>query len=657
MIAGLLQFLLLHRICLGRYLLGCGYKVTRGILNGDGRKVALEMRYLETWAKQTFFYAIIGALVGLALAAFFLALNFVQPFFLEFLGGFHLTSPENEPHFFVFAPLLGDAFSNPILLVLLALIPAVGGLICGLIKYKLFPVEKPELHETDVFINGFHNENAIIEGKDGLVRGICSVLTIGTGGSAGREGPSAMLGATIGSVCSRFLKLEERERRKIVSAAAGAGIAAIFKSPLGGAFFGIETLYKRDMEIEALVPAIICAITAYIVSCSFFGVGNLYEIGRYDLATLLKPFSLLLFLALGIACVPFAFLFIKLLELSRSLFFERLNIPDYMKPCIGGFLLGVLFLIGYLIINPQNDGEKGIGLASGIFGGGYGFLQLAFYGELALSVLAFIAVAKIVGTALTLGSGGSGGSFIPSLTIGGALGGAIGQIFGYLFPGTVGDPWVFSLIGAAAFFGAAANTPLTALFIVTEISGSYELFVPALLAIVPAYSLIRKETIYPGQYEIRKDSPAHRREFMVDILEGLKVKDAYTKEVLSIPEDMTVKEALYFAEKSEHITYPVVDDKGGMTGITTVMDLEKEREAGSAYKKVELMCVKDVIITYPEEPLEDALHKMDTYHVGRLPVVNGGSEEGEKELIGIIGRSDIIREHCRKWDYLKGISD
>lgn len=618
--------------------------------------MALERRYLETWAKLTLYYVIIGILVGLVIAAFFFALNFAQPFFLEYLGGYHPPSPKNEPHFFVFSPLFGEAFSNSYILVLLALIPALGGLICGLIKYKLLPVDKPDLHETDVFIDGFHNENGIISGKNGLVRGICSVITVGSGGSAGREGPSAMLGATIGSLCGKFLKVGERERRKIVSAAAGAGIAAIFKSPLGGAFFGIETLYKRDMEIEALVPAIICSITAYIVSSSFFGLGHIYLIE--DLAplipTLLKPLSLCLFLVLGVVCVPFAFFFIKALDLSRSLFFERLRIPDYMKPCIGGFFLGMLFLISYLLLNPFNEGEIGVQIASGIFGGGYGFLQLAFDGKLALNILVFVALAKIVGTALTLGSGGSGGSFIPSLTIGGALGGAIGILFDFLFPETVVAPWVFSLIGAAAFFGAAANTPLTALFIVTEISGSYELFVPALLAIIPAYSLARKQSIYPGQYELRKDSPAHRREFMVDILEGLKVSDAYTKEVLTIPEDMTVKEALYFAERTEHITYPVVDENGTMVGITTVVELEREREEGSAYKKVKLMCVTDVITTYPEEPLEDALRKMDMYHVGRLPVVRAEREAGEKELIGIIGRSDIIREHFRKWAYIKG---
>ncbi len=631
-----------------------GYKYQKTFLKGEGEKLAFERRYLETWALQTFYYALIGVLVGLGITAFFLALNFVQPLLLEYFGGYHPPSPRNEPQLFVFSPLFGDAFANPSLLVLLALIPAIGGLICGLIKFKLLPVEKPELHETDVFIDGFHNEGGIIKGKTGLVRGICSVLTIGSGGSAGREGPSAMLGATIGSVSSRLFKLEDRERRKIVAAAAGAGIAAIFKSPLGGAFFGIETLYKRDMEIEALAPAIICSITAYIISSTFFGVGPLYEIGTYDLVTLLKPFSLLLFLALGIACIPFVIAFAKLMELSRVFFFEKLKIPDYLKPGFGGLLLGLLFLIGYVIINLLHEGENGVEIASGIFGGGYGFMQLAFYGELTLSVLAFVAVAKIIGTALTLGSGGSGGSFLPSLTIGAAVGGAVGQTLAYFFPETVGNPWVFSLIGAAAFFGAAANAPLTALFIVSEISGSYELFVPALLAIIPAYSLLWRWTIYPGQYDVKKESPAHRREFMVDILEGLRVEDAYTKAVLTIPEDMTVIEALYFAEKHEHITYPVVDDEGKMIGITTVMDLEKEREEGSTYKKVGLLCVKEVIVTYPEEPLEEALRKMDKYHVGRLPVVLDEREGGKKELVGIIGRSDIIREHFRRWAYVKG---
>ncbi len=616
-----------------------------------------EIKYLSEWAKQTFHYAITGIFVGLVVVGFFLCMDFFSSLFLQYLGGYTPPAPRYERHFFTFSPLLGVAFSNMWLLLPLAFIPAFGGLIVGVLKYKLFRVDKPELHETDVFIDGFHNEKGHIKAREGVIRGVCSALTIGSGGSAGREGPSAMLGATVGSLFGRFFKLDVRERRKVLAAAAGAGIAAIFKSPLGGAFFGIETLYRRDMEVEALVPAIICSITSYIVACSFFGHGHLYEIGNYDVPILMKPFSLLLFLALGLACIPFVYAFIKLLEIVRTFFFGKLRIHDCFKPALGGLIVGMVLLIGYFVIDPSHDADRGVEIASGILGGGYGFIQEAFYGKLALSVLAFIAIAKIIVTAVTLGSGGSGGSFIPSLTMGASLGGAIGLILNYFFPETVKYPWVFALIGAAAFFGAAANAPLTALFIVCEISGSYTLFVPALLAIIPAYSLVGRRTIYPGQYETRRESPAHKREFVVDLLEGLKVKDAYTKEVLTIPGDKTVKEALYFAEKMGHITYPVVDNEGRLIGITTIMELEEERERGAVYKRVSQMCTRDVIVAYPDEYLEDVLYKMEKYNIGRLPVVMPGDKEGgERKLIGIISRSDIVREHCRRRSLLKSSS-
>ena len=147
---------------------------------------------------------------------------------------------------------------------------------------------------------------------------------------------------------------------------------------------------------------------------------------------------------------------------------------------------------------------------------------------------------------------------------------------------------------------------------------------------------------------------------MIDLLEGIRVKDAYTKDVLTIPAGMTVKEALYFAEKAGHITYPVVDRDGKLIGITTIMELEEERESGAVYKRVSQMCTKDVIVAYPQEYLEDVLYKMNKYNIGRLPVVmpgNGDREGGGKKLIGIISRSDIVREHCRRRALFKGMQE
>ena len=268
-----------------------------------------------------------------------------------------------------------------------------------------------------------------------------------------------------------------------------------------------------------------------------------------------------------------------------------------------------------------------------------------------------IAIAKIFATSFTIGSGGSGGVFAPSLVIGAMLGGLFGGIFHFFFPGIITEATTsaFVLVGMAAFFAGAAKVPIAAILMISEMAGSYSLLVPLMLTSVVAYSLSGGWTIYEKQEKTRKESPAHSREFMVDILEGIKVEDAYTKDVLTILGDKTVKEALYFAERTGHITYPVVDEKGKMVGITTIMDLEKEREKGADYRKIRLMCTKEVIVTYPDEFLEDVLHKMDTYSVGRLPVVKSG-EEGEKELIGIISRADIIREHCHRWDLLKDSS-
>ncbi|MCD6387146.1 MAG: chloride channel protein [Methanophagales archaeon] len=650
--------------------------------------MAHELKELETWGKLTFHYALVGVLVGLGIVLFFFALNFFSPFFLHFLGNlgaYEMPAPAHEKEFFRFNALFGrGVFSSPLLLLLLASIPAFGGILVGILKFRFIEAERAsELHETGVFIDAFHNKRGEISAKEGFLRGVCSVLTISTGGSAGREGPSAMLGATIGSLFGRIkrLKFSERERRRLVAAGAGAGIAAIFKSPLGGAFFGIETLYRRDMEVEALIPALICSISAYIVSCSFLGLGHIYEMREYDINFLLKPIPLAFFLLLGMLCVPFSIFFAHISALVKDFFFRRLKrVPNYFKPALGGLSVGCVFLLSYILVSAlSGDEDAELALTSGILGGGYGFIQLAFYGNLSLAVLVCVAVAKILATSLTLGSGGSGGSFIPSLTVGAALGGMLGEIFRMLFPGMGAEPWVFALVGAAAFFAAAANAPLTSLFVVCEISGSYELFVPALLAIVPAYMLSGKWTIYPEQTETRRESPAHRREFFVDLLEGIRVAEACTKarDLITIPEDMTVAEALHFAEEHGHVVYPVVNEWKKMVGIVSIPDLERAREEGKSGAKVGEICVREVVVAYPDEFLEDALQRMEKYGVGRLPVVkredatasaagvgetgsggmvsssSGGGEvqekrSGEMELLGIITRADIIREHCRR---------
>lgn len=598
-----------------------------------------ERKYIQRWVLLSI---LIGVVAGFGAFAFYLLLQIMTDFFLGYLAGFQPTPPAGEQD----VPFISLPTAQSRLWVL-ALMPALGGLIAGLIIYSFAP--EAEGHGTDAIIDAFHNKKGVIRKRVPLIKAIASAITIGSGGSAGREGPIAQIGGGFGSWLGTKLKLGERETRMMMVCGAAAGIGAMFKAPLGSALFGTEVLYKRDFEMESLIPAIVSSVVAYAVFCSIPCIGwhPIFDTPPY---TFTHPKELIFFAVLGIACTALGIFYIKVFYATRA-FFKRLAIPNHLKPAIGGALVGIFVLvIGYL--EPQ--------ALDGILGMGYGTVQTAIDMELPLpeliELMIIVAIAKIFTTSLTIGSGGSGGVFAPSLVIGAMLGGLFGGISHFFFPEIITETTMsaFVVVGMAAFFAGAAKVPIAAILMISEMAGSYSLLVPLMLTSVVAYALSGGWTIYEKQVKTRKESPAHRREFMVDLLEGIRVKDAYIEDVQTISADTTVKEALYFVDRTGHIAYPVVDKEGRMVGITSLMDLEKQRKEGSVYRKVSLMCTKEVLVAYPDEFLEDALHKMDIYHVGRLPVVKGQSEEENKELVGIISRADIIREHCRRWSLIKG---
>jgi len=604
---------------------------------GMGELSTKELRYIQRWVLWS---VIIGVVAGLGAVVFYLLLQASTAFFQGYISGYYPTVSTSESSIFAVS-------STSFRLWMLALIPAIGGLIAGLIVYTFAP--EAEGAGTDAVIDAFHNKKGEIRRRVPLIKTIAAAITIGSGGSAGREGPIAQIGGGFGSFIASRLKLNERERRMLMVCGAAAGIGAIFKAPLGGALFGIEVLYKKDFEMESMVPAIVSSVVAYAVFCSFpqIGWGSIFETTPYIFK---QPYELIFYALLGIACAASAIFYIKVFYGTRAIF-RGLKIPNHLKPAVGGLMVGILvLLVGYW--KPQ--------ALDGILGMGYGSIQLAIDMELPffelMGLMLIVAIAKIFATSFTIGSGGSGGVFAPSLVIGAMLGGLFGGVSHFFFPEIITEATIsaFVLVGMAAFFTGAAKVPIAAILMISEMAGSYSLLVPLMLTSVVAYTLSGGWTIYEKQEKTRKESQAHRREFMVDILEGIKVKDAYTEDVLTLPGDKTVKEGLHFAERTGHITYPVVDERGNMLGITSVMDLEEEREKEAGYRKIRLICKNDVIVAYPDEFLEDVMYKMDTYTIGRLPVVKGGSEEGEKELVGIISRSDIIREHCRRWSLIRG---
>jgi CIC family chloride channel protein len=373
------------------------------------------------------------------------------------------------------------------------LVPAVttlGGLLSGILVYRFAP--EAEGHGTDTAVNAFHRQEGIIRPRVAPVKMLASAITIGSGGAAGREGPIALITATLGSWYARLTHHTEDQRRLLLLAGMAAGLSAIFRSPMGTGVFAIEVLYgNMEFEVGALLYTMLASAVAYAVNGLFVGFSPLFRIPAIPTPAFA---SYAAYAALGGAAGLIATLLPVVFYRVRDLF-RLLPVPLWTKPGIGGLALGVLAL--WL---PQ------------VLGGGYGWIQLAINGQLALRILLVLVFAKMAAFALTVSSGGSGGVFAPSLYVGAMLGGA----FAIMLHQT---PAVFVVVGMAAVFGAAARVPIATMLMVTEMAGGYHLLVPAGMAVMIAYliqirlsSFLRYRSLYEGQVPTRRDSPAHYME-------------------------------------------------------------------------------------------------------------------------------------------------
>ncbi len=415
-------------------------------------------------------------------------------------GEHHLIPPTNTPF-------------NPLILLFL---PAFGGLLSGWLVYTFAP--EAEGHGTDAAIDAYHRMGGFIRSRVPIIKTIASVLTLTTGGSGGREGPIAQIGAGFGSFLATVLKLSDRERRIMMAAGVGAGIGSIFRAPLAGALFAAEVLYRDpEFESEVLIPAGISSVVAYCVFCLVNGWGSLFDSPDFLFQ---NPLELGPYLVLSLVLVVVGGLYVKCFYGVVHIF-KAIKIPNHLKPAIGGLFTGI---IGFFL--PQT-------LAFG-----YGFAQKAIYNELTIPFLFFLAIGKIVTTSFSIGSGGSGGVFGPSIVIGGAMGGVVGNMFHQIMPGVVTEPGAFVIVGMAGFFAGVSNAPISSIIFISEMTNSYHLLLPSLLVCSVSYLLSRKWTIYDKQVKSKVNSPAHTGEFFVDILQAIRVKDLMhlVKKVEVIPQ-------------------------------------------------------------------------------------------------------------------------
>lgn len=373
---------------------------------------------------------------------------------------------------------------------LLPLVTSFGGLVAGIIVFSLAPEARGGGQDT--VIAAFHQSKPI-RARIPLVKLVASAIIIGTGGSAGREGPIAHISAGLGTILGKLFHLDARDSRIVLNATIGAGVSAIFRSPLGGAILAVEILYLSDMEMEALIPALIASVVAYSIFGLLFGWSPIFAMpSNMVLASLPQ---LLYYIPLGLFCGLLGKLYAHGFYGMMHIF-RRFPIPNWIKPAIGGLLVG---LIGFVM--PQ------------MLGTGYGWVQLSMgTGLLVLPlwVILLFPLAKILTTSLSIGSGGSGGIFGPGIVIGGMGGALLWRLSYHLLPGLPALPAPFVVVGMMALLGGIAHTPIAAILIVAEMTGNLSLLAPAIIAVSLSHLLVGKQTLYRSQLETRADSPIHR---------------------------------------------------------------------------------------------------------------------------------------------------
>ncbi|MEM0068628.1 MAG: chloride channel protein [Saccharolobus sp.] len=550
------------------------------------------LSYFEKW----FILGIIlGIIAGLAATVFYELLHVFEYIFIFRFINMSYPRPLGEGGTldFVFHP--GNYLLIPVS-------TTIGGLISGIIVYTLAP--EAEGHGTDAVIKAYHYFQGKIRWIVVPVKIIASAITIGSGGSAGREGPTAQFSAGIGSIVADLLHLSPDDRRKAVAVGIGAGIGTIFKTPIGGAILAAEILYRRDIEPEVIYPAIIASAIGYTIFGSIFGFTPVF--GYYS--GTFNPLRLPLYAVLGLIAGLFAILYPKVFY-SINRLFKKISIPNHVKPAIGGAITGLIAL-----------------LAPEILATGYGWINLvefekfnALYSPILPVLVLIVALPflKIIATSFTVGSGGSGGVFAPGLFIGAYVGASVGLLFHYFFPNLVPTIAPFVIIGMMSFFAGAGKVPLSVIIMVTEMTSSLQLLPGAMIAVAISYLVSGNNTIYISQLPTRRDSPAHKSEYEIPIMEKIRVSECKLRDIKVYIDD-EVSKAIELLNENNFMSLPVVDYNNKFLGIVYLRDLEKARSNDTIVKYL----TRGSPYVTPSSTLEQALEIMSRNKARWVSVVD-----------------------------------
>ncbi|MEB3765842.1 MAG: chloride channel protein [Desulfurococcales archaeon] len=587
--------------------------------------IAETLAYAEKWL---ILGAIIGVVSGLFILGFFYGLHYMVQLSASFIGVQEQIPPLEAD---LSAASVRGTF-DPVKFYILIIL---GVAVSGVLVYKIAP--EAEGHGTDAAVAAFHRRAALIPIKVPLVKAVASALAIGTGSSGGVEGPSVQMGAGLGSAVARLFRLTLHDRRIALTAGIAAALSAMFRAPIGSAFFAVEVLYKRDLEVQAFMPSIVASIVSFAVTAPFFQYTTLLPRIPISNEVLYTPKTILLILGLGVFTAPFSLLYVKSFKTAKN-FFDKLveehGLSIYLKPVLGAILAGLLIVVWPLAA-----------------GSGRGVLAMTLNGEIINYIpfkdtlplwiaLLLAAVVKIIATSLSIGSGASGGVYAPAL-----LSGALAGLAYYEIVQPQGlAPHLFAYIGMATFFGAAAKVPLATSIMVGEMGGDYLLIAPTLIASYIARELVGEDSIYESQIPRRLHEEAVTAEGMLALLKSsgkkpeVKVAEIIDRSYGSLPIDSKLEDVLELMVHEKGKIIPIVDDMGRVEGVLDPEDLEDIIEDLGGDLSVPVRAVKLRVppIISMDATIEDALEKMVEHATDYVIVV-----DADGRYVGVVTLDDV----------------
>ncbi len=497
--------------------------------------------------------------------------------------------------------------------------PVIGGALVGPLVY--FFAREAKGHGVPEVMNAVAIEGGIIRKRVVVVKSLASALCIGSGGSVGREGPIVQIGSAIGSSLGQMLRVPDDLMRVLVACGTAAGIAATFNAPIAGAIFAFEIILS-DFALKNFIPVILSSVFATVVSRGFLGNFPAFEVPPYDLET---PWELGLYVILGILAGLLAVAFTTTLYKSEDLW-DSWKIPEYVKAAIGGMIIGIIALQF-----PQ------------VMGVGYYSIEKALLNQEIWTLLLLLAPLKILSTSITIGSGGSGGIFAPSLFMGAMGGGAFGVLVHSIFPEYTAQPGAYAIVGMGAVVAGTTHAPIQAFLMLFELTQDYRIIPPLMISCVVSTFIargIKKESIYTLKLLRRGIDIQAGRD--VNVLKTMRVQDFMTWHPETIPERMPLRELTQVLPYSQHTSFPLIDEKGNLVGMLSLRDFRTVVYEDSLLDVViarDLGTTPAISVTSGDD-LATALTLINDNGIERLPVI--GDDGNSKKVIGILSQRDII---------------